>query len=62
MTAPTLKAVLDHLLINVLQIDSKDIKAISKASAKSYGKLMKLDFKNLDTLREDGNITMSCWR
>ena len=62
MTSPTSKAVLDHLLTDVLEIDSADIKALSKADIKFYRKLVSLEFKDLDTLREDGDITMSCWR
>ena len=62
MSGPTSKEVLDHLLNNILEIDSTDIKALSKAGIKFYKKLVSLDYKNLDTLREDGDITMSCWR
>ena len=62
MATPTTKAVLDHLLTIVLEIDSADIKALHKAGIKTYSKLTRLEFKNLDTLREDGDITMSCWR
>ena len=62
MTSPTSKAVLDHLLTNVLEIDSADIKALSKAGVKFYKKLDSALVADLDTLREDGDITMSCWR
>jgi len=52
MTAHTIKAVIDPLLTNVLQIDCEDIKALSKVGSKSYGKLIKLDFTKLETIRE----------
>ena len=62
MTEPSSKAVLDHLLTTVLQIDPLDIKALSKAGVKFYRKLTNLKFWDLNKLRLDGNITMSCWR
>ena len=61
-TSPTSKEVLDHLLANVLDVDAPDIKALSKAGIKYYRKLVNFEFKDFDTLREDGDITMSCWR
>ena len=51
MSIPTSKEVLDHLLNNVLEIDSADIKALSKSGIKFYKELFSLDYKNLETLR-----------
>ena len=62
MTQPTLKEVLDHILNKVLEVDAKEIKSISKIGVKFYRQLVSFDFKDFDTLREDGNITISCWR
>ena len=62
MMNPTSKEVFDHLLTNVLQIDAIGIKALSKACIKYYKILINLEVKDLNNLRQDRDITMSCWR
>ena len=59
---PTSKVVLDHLLDNVLLINTGDIKALSKAGVKYFEKLDKLDYLKIDTLCQDVTIPMLCWR
>ena len=61
MASPTLKEFLDHLLTNVLEFDTNDIKALARAGVNFYKKLISIKLKDFDTLHKDSDITMSCW-
>ena len=56
------RKVLNHLLVNALDVDPTDIKAISKSGAKYYQKLITFTVEDIQQLRKDGDITMSCCR
>lgn len=60
MTALTSKAAIHHIFHNVLEVDTNNIKALSKSCIKYYKRLVSLELKDLDTLCIDGDITMSC--
>ena len=62
MTTPTVKVVFTHLLTNILELDTDDIKEVQKPSIKSCAKLSKQAYNNLDTLRKEKDVPMSVWR
>ena len=45
MVSPTSKEVLDHLLTNVIEVDTNDIKTLARAAVKFYKKLVSIKLK-----------------
>ena len=62
MATPNSREILDHLLINVFDVDPTDIKALLKAGAEYYRKLITFTVEHIQQLRKDGDITMLCCR
>ena len=63
MTVHTAKSVYDHLVNNVLELDSEDIIALGGKigrinTMRDFNK--KLTYDGINTLRKEGNISMSC--